>query len=354
MIFHLAMALKAHWSVLNVIHYVSVRSILALLSTLFFSLMGGNWFINKSKKLFRSQVREYTPERHQEKNNLPTMGGIFIVAIVVLNILLWTNLTNPQVWTMFICLLLFGFIGGWDDWLKIRYKRGLSAKLKFILQILAGIVVVLIWLSTAQSYWGISIPFFKDTWIYLGYLFIPWAVYMIVGFSNAVNLTDGLDGLAIGSLIPNFTTFAFICYVAGHAKIAAYLHIPFAATSEIAVIGTILVGASIGFLWYNAYPAQIFMGDVGSLSLGAALALMSLMAKQELLLLVAGGLFVFETVSVILQIFSYRVYKKKLFKMAPIHHHFELIGWPEAKITTRFGIVTFILCLLALITLKLR
>lgn len=179
-------------------------------------------------------------------------------------------------------------------------------------------------------------------------------MFVIVGCSNAVNLTDGLDGLAISSLLPNFATFALICYLAGHWGIAHYLQIPFAATAEIAIIGAILIGSSLGFLWYNTYPAQIFMGDVGSLALGAGLALMTIMAKQELLLPIAGGLFVFETISVMLQVLSVRLRGKRLFRMAPIHHHFELLGWPESRITTRFGIISLVLCLLALVTLKLR
>ena len=197
-------------------------------------------------------------------------------------------------------------------------------------------------------------PFFKNLNPDLGLLFIPWAMFILVSMSNAVNLTDGLDGLAIGSLLPNFALFSLIAYLAGHFLIAAYLNIPFAGSAEIAVMGTTLIGASLGFLWYNAYPAQIFMGDVGSLALGAGLALMALMAKQELLLPISGGLFVLETVSVVLQVFVYKRWKTRIFKMAPIHHHFELIGWPEAKITTRFGIISLILCLVALMTLKLR
>ena len=197
-------------------------------------------------------------------------------------------------------------------------------------------------------------PFFKHCRPALGLFFIPWAIFILVACSNAVNLTDGLDGLAIGSLLPNFAIFALICYLAGHWGLAHYLQIPFAGTAEIAIMGAILIGSSLGFLWYNAYPAQIFMGDVGSLALGAGLALMAIMAKQELLLPISGGLFMLETVSVIAQVLFVRFRGKRLFKMAPIHHHFELLGWPESRITTRFGIISLVLCLLALITLKLR
>lgn len=284
MLYHLSLFLKHHWSLFNVIHYVSFRAIAALLSTLFFSFFWGNWFIDKSKMLFRSQVREHTPERHKEKNNSPTMGGLFIVGIVVLNALLWCDLSKPHPWISILCLLGFGGIGAWDDWSKICTKQGIAASTKSMLQILVAMLVVISWLYTTHAEMSVSLPFFKNVAIPLGYLFVAWSVFIIVACSNAVNLTDGLDGLAIGSLMPNFATFALISYLAGHAKLAAYLHIPFAATAEMAIVGSILVGASLGFLWYNTYPAQIFMGDVGALSLGAILALMALMAKQIFLL----------------------------------------------------------------------
>jgi len=282
------------------------------------------------------------------------MGGIFIIATVVLNTLLWADLTQPQPWLLMLCLVSFGAIGGWDDWCKISRKKGVSARAKLLLQVGAALMILGLWLWTANAPTTLTIPFFKHFQIDLGILFIVWAAFVLVGASNAVNLTDGLDGLAIGSLIPNFVTFSLIAYAAGHWGIASYLHIPFAGTAEVAILGATLVGASLGFLWYNAYPAQIFMGDIGSLALGATLALMALMAKQELLLSLAGGLFVFETITVIMQVFYFKLTGKRIFKMAPIHHHFELLGWPESKITARFGIITIVLCLLALMTLKLR
>ena len=209
-----------------------------------------------------------------------------------------------------------------------------------------------LWLTGAST--TLCVPFLKGINPNLGILFVPWAVFIIVGCSNAVNLTDGLDGLAISSLIPNFATFSIICYLAGHVKLSSYLHIPFADSAEITVLGATLVGASLGFLWYNTYPAQIFMGDVGSLALGSALGFMALLAKQELLLAISGGLFVVETLSVIIQVWSFRYLGRRLFKMAPIHHHFELLGWQESKITVRFGIISLILCLITLMTLKMR
>ena len=354
MLYHLAHYLAHYWPVFNVIHYISVRAIGSLLSSLFLSFLFGNWFIGLSKTMFRSKVRPWTPERHKMKNDLPTMGGIFILMIVVLNSLLWCDLSKPQVWIFLLILTGFGAIGGWEDWKKISYGAGVAAHTKFVLQLLVALLAVSLWLWTTGMPTTITFPFFKNLHPNIGLWFIPWALFIIVGCSNAVNLTDGLDGLAIGSLMPNFVTFSLICYLAGHAKIAAYLQIPFAGTAEIAIIGMILVGASLGFLWYNTYPAQIFMGDVGSLALGAGLAMMALMAKQELLLAIAGGLFVLEKVSVILQVLSFKFCGKRIFKMAPIHHHFELLGWQESKITVRFGIISLILCLLAVITLKLR
>lgn len=364
MIYHLALILKKSYFCFNVFHYVSVRAIASLLSTLLCSFVFGNWFIAKSQIFFRSKARAYTPESHKQKDDLPTMGGIFILMVVIVNSLLWCDLSNPQVWIFLLSLVLFGALGAWDDWEKIRRSHlsaeerakmaGISARTKFNFQLAAALLVIVLWLWIGGGTTTISFPFFKSCNPDLGLLFVPWAVFVIVALSNAVNLTDGLDGLAVGSLIPNFATFGIIAYLAGNYNMAQYLHIPFAHTAELAIIGAILMGASIGFLWYNTYPAQIFMGDVGSLALGAGLGFMALMAKQELLLPIAGGLFVVETVTVILQVLSFKYRGKRIFKMAPIHHHFELLGWAESKITMRFAIISFILCLLALITLKMR
>lgn len=354
MIYHLSAYLQSYFSALNVVHYVSFRAIAALLSTLIFSFLFGDWFISKSKQFFRSRSREWTPENHKQKDNMPTMGGLFIIAIVAINMILWCNLADPRVWIFLVCISLFGAIGLWDDWRKIVSGRGISSSCKFVFQWLSAAIVTGLSLKYIALSTTVLIPFYKNIQPNLGWGFAIWAMFIMVAMSNAVNLTDGLDGLAIGSLIPNFALFALLAYISGHYMFALYLHIPFTASAEVAVIGAILVGASLGFLWYNTYPAQIFMGDVGSLALGAGLALMALMAKQELLLPIAGGLFVLETVSVMLQVFSVRYRGKRIFKMAPIHHHFELIGWQESKITVRFGIISLILCLLALITLKIR
>jgi phospho-N-acetylmuramoyl-pentapeptide-transferase len=354
MIYHLSHYLKLYWPFFNVLHYVSVRSVASLLTSLLISLLLGDAFIRLSQRFFRSKAREFTPESHKSKDSMPTMGGVFILAIILINALLWCDLTNPQVWIFLWCIVGFGMLGFWDDWNKIHAQKGISSRTKFVLQLLIALSVALALIFLTPFSTELVFPFFKHCMPDLGLFFVPWAVFVLVACSNAVNLTDGLDGLAIGSLLPNFATFALICYLAGHWGIAHYLQIPFAGTAEIAIIGAILIGSSLGFLWYNTYPAQIFMGDVGSLALGAGLALMTIMAKQELLLPIAGGLFVFETVSVMLQVLSVRLRGKRLFRMAPIHHHFELLGWPESRITTRFGIISLVLCLLALVTLKLR
>jgi len=354
MLYHISLYLTQYFSLFNVVHYVSFRAIAGLLSSLLFAIVFGKWFIESFSPFFKSKAREHTPENHRLKDDMPTMGGIFILITFFINVLLWCDLTNLQLWVFLFCLFGFGTIGFFDDWSKIKQSGGLSVKTKFFFQWLVAffVSVGLFWCKGFTTV--LSFPFFKNLHPDIGYFFIPWAMFIIVGCSNAVNLTDGLDGLAIGSLIPNFVTFALIAYLAGHFALSSYLVIPFAVSSEVAVFGAILVGASLGFLWYNAYPAQIFMGDVGSLALGAALALMALMAKQEFLLIIAGGLFVVEVLSVVLQVSSFRFLGKRFLKMAPIHHHFELLGWPESKITVRFGIISLILCLLALITLKLR
>ena len=354
MFYFLSYFLKDTLFFANVFHYISFRAIAAFLTALCISLLFGGRFIRTWAVFFKSKVREDTPAQHKAKDNMPTMGGIFIIITVIITCLLWCDLYQPKVWIFLLCLLGFGAIGFWDDWKKIRFAKGMPASFKFLAQWSVAACVVILWVYWAGAPTTITFPFFKYFNPDLGLLFIPWAMFILVSCSNAVNLTDGLDGLAIGSLLPNFALFSVISYLAGHVLFALYLHIPFTGSSELCVIGSALLGGSLGFLWYNAYPAQIFMGDVGSLALGASLALMALMAKQELLLVISGGLFVVETLSVMVQVFVYRRWKKRIFKMAPLHHHFELLGWPEAKITTRFGIISLVFCLIAALTLKLR
>jgi phospho-N-acetylmuramoyl-pentapeptide-transferase len=336
--------------------YVSFRAIAALLSSILFAFVFGSWFIRNiaSQDRFKSKPREWTPDSHLTKSDTPTMGGIFVLMVCILNSLLWNDLTNINVWLFLACLIGFGMIGFLDDFKKLRFGKGISARLKFGLQVLVGLVIMVSWTVFASPNTQLCLPFFKSIMPELGLLIIPWGVFLLVGTSNAVNLTDGLDGLAAGPLMANFATFSVIAYLAGHKFLAHYLHIPFAASSEVAILGTTLVGAMLGFLWYNTYPAQVFMGDVGSLALGAALAFMAIMARQEILLVIAGGIFVLEALSVIIQVFTFKLWGKRMFRMAPIHHHFELLGWKEIKITVRFWIISIILALITLLTLKVR
>lgn len=354
MIYSLAHHLQSHYSFFNLFHYVSVRTSGALLSALFFSFLLGNWFIKTSQRNFRAKARPWTPDSHQNKNDTPTMGGLFILMIFLLNTVLWNNLSNPNVWIFILCMVGFGTIGFFDDWFKIKKQKGIAAKTKFFLQCGLATTVATLWYFLAHPDTSLCVPFFKNFQPDLFWLIIPWSAFIIVATSNAVNLTDGLDGLAAGPLIFNFSTFALIAYLAGHHSFARYLYIPFAGSAELAIIGATLIGTLLGFLWYNTHPAQIFMGDVGSLALGAGLALMAIMARQELLLMISGGIFVLETVSVLMQVLSFKLTGKRIFRMAPIHHHFELMGWKETKITVRFWIISIILSVLALLTLKIR
>ena len=353
MFYHVSLFLKEYWSALNVVHYISFRTAAALLTSLCLMLVFGQQFIRLTAKKFGCKPRPFLG--HNVKENIPTIGGLLVLGVVWLTILLWGNLTSPVIWLLLLTLSLFGAIGFLDDWHKLFGKRdGILARSKFLLQISAAFVIVLVWFLWLHPDTSVWLPFFKHVHPDIGWIFAIWAVFIIVAASNAVNLTDGLDGLAANALTPTIITFSIICYVAGHSKIATYLAIPFAPSAELAVMGGALAGALFGFLWFNAYPAQMFLGDVGSLSLGAALAMMALISKQEFLLPIAGALFVIEVLSVLVQVFSFKWTGKRIFKMAPIHHHYELLGWPEAKITVRFGIICLVSCLIALMMLKIR
>jgi phospho-N-acetylmuramoyl-pentapeptide-transferase len=354
MIYYIAKTLQSKYTFFNIFHYVSVRATCSFLVSLFLVLVFGNYFINILSKNFCSKVRDWTPKRHQKKNNTPTMGGLFVIAISILNIILWCNLSKKIIWIFLLGIISFGSIGFLDDWLKIKNNNGVSASLKFLLQIICAHIVTLLWYFSSCKTTILCVPFFKNFMPDLSWFIIFWAAFVIVATSNAVNLTDGLDGLATGPLIFNFATFSIIAYLAGHKSFSSYLYIPFAHSGELAVVGATLVGALLGFLWYNTYPAQIFMGDVGSIAFGAGLALMALMSRQELLLIISGGLFLIETASVIIQVVSFKLRKKRIFLMAPIHHHFELKGWEESKITVRFWIVSIILSVITMLTLKIR
>jgi phospho-N-acetylmuramoyl-pentapeptide-transferase len=352
--YYLALYLQTWFSPLNVVHYVTMRMMASLITSLLLCIFFGSLYIRWAKRFCRSKARELTPENHRAKDDTPTMGGLMILGVAILSSLAWCNWYSCDVWILITTLVLFGAIGLWDDCSKIWYKKGITETSKFYAQCFSALLVGCGWLWLRNPTRELCIPFFKNFQPDLGLFLIPWIIFILVGSSNAVNLTDGLDGLAAGSLLLNVATFGGLAYAAGHFEIAHYLSIPFAGTSEIAIVATSLIGSLLGFLWYNAYPAELFMGDVGSLSLGAGLAMMAIMTRQELLLPVAGGLFVAETVSVMLQVWYYRRYKVRFFKMAPLHHHFELLGWHEAKVTTRFIIITLILCLISVMTLKLR
>lgn len=354
MIYYLGKLLEGQHSFFNVFHYVSVRAIGAFLTSIALSFLLGNWFIKTCQRFFSGKVRDWTPENHQKKNNTPTMGGLFILTVFLSTCLLWAKTSNKLVWIFLLGVVCFGVIGFVDDWLKIKKRKGLSARKKFLLQIGCASLIVGLWYSLAKPQTTLCVPFFKNLHPDLGWFLVPWAILIIVGTSNAVNLTDGLDGLATGPLIFNFAAYALIAYLAGNMAFAHYLYIPFVKSSELVILASAFVGSLLGFLWYNTYPAQIFMGDVGSLALGAGLSMMALMTRQELLLPLCSGIFLIETISVIVQVISFKLFGKRVFRMAPLHHHFELKGWEEIKITVRFWIIAIILSVLTLLTLKIR
>lgn len=360
----------------RVFGYSTFRTAFASLTALFLCVVLGPWLIAKLREFQIGQyIREEGPKSHMKKAGTPTMGGILIIISVVVPTLLWANLANPYVWIALFGMISFGVIGFWDDYAKIRRKRnlGLKVKEKFLLQIVAALVVgfILLTLHAHKAYsTSINVPFFKSwkpdllierftgawyTYPLAFVFFYAFMVLVIVGASDAVNLTDGLDGLAIGLMIIASGAMTVLTYVTGHARFAEYLDLArLPGASELTIFCGSIVGASLGFLWYNAHPADIFMGDVGSLALGGALGVVAVLIKQEILLLFIGGVYVIEALSVILQVGSYKLRKKRIFKMAPIHHHFEALGWQESKIIIRFWIAGLVMALFALTTLKLR
>lgn len=343
-----------------VFSYISFRSIMALFTAMSITLAFSPFLIKKLQQLkFGQEVRQDGPESHYNKKGTPTMGGIIILLAISLSSLLWVNLTNTYVWVVLFVLLGFGLVGFIDDYWKIKYhnSKGMSAKMKYaslsIISLVCAIFLYCIGKDTPAT--QLVVPFFKNVMPNLGILFIILSYFVIIGTSNAVNLTDGLDGLAIVPIVMVSAALGLIAWLTSHINFAQYLYIPFIPdASELVIICASIVGAGIGFLWFNTYPAQVFMGDVGSLSLGGVIGVIAVLIRQELLLIILGGVFVFEALSVILQVGSYRLRKKRIFKMAPIHHHFELKGWPETRVIVRFWIVTFMLVLLGLLTLKLR
>jgi phospho-N-acetylmuramoyl-pentapeptide-transferase len=360
MLYHLLYPLHQTYTVFNVFRYVTFRTAGAILTALLISLFLGPVLIRKLREQQIGQrIRDDGPESHLKKAGTPTMGGLLILASIFLSTLLWANLTNRFVWMALFCAAWMGALGFVDDYLKVvgKSSKGLSVRTKLIWQSIPGLLIgVVLYFAPVDVFTTkLAIPFFKRWVPDLGLAYILFVALVIVGSSNAVNLTDGLDGLAIGPILMAAAAYTVLAYVAGHAAIARYLQVIFVkGSSELTILGGAIVGASLGFLWYNAYPAQVFMGDTGSLGLGAALATMAILVKNELLLLIVGGVFVAEAISVILQVFSYRATGRRVFRMAPIHHHYELNGMAEPKIIVRFWIISFILALLSLTTLKLR
>ena len=358
MFYHLLYPLHTLYSVFNVFRYITFRTIYAILTALLISFVVGPWLIEKLRTFQIQQViRKDVPARHLVKNGTPTMGGSLILAAVVIPTLFWSDLTSGYIWMVLLTTLGFGVLGFLDDYKKIRDKNGIGirARVKFPIQMAMGLVASLILFSTIDHDSRLIFPFFKKITPDLGNWYILFSALVIVGSANAVNLTDGLDGLAIGPYLIASATFMLFCYLVGNFRFAAYLQIPFVrGSAELTILCGALVGSSLGFLWYNTYPAQVFMGDVGSLALGAALGTIAVVTKQEFLLVIVGGIFVMEVLSVMIQVISYRLRGKRVFRMAPIHHHFELKGWAEPKIIVRFWIIGIILGLVAISTLKLR
>lgn len=347
---------------LALFQYITFRTAAATLTAMLITLLSGGWMIRKLREFqIGQQIREEGPASHQTKAGTPTMGGLLILAGVLIPTLLWANLTNVFVLLLLFVTISFGLIGFLDDYSKVKKRRslGLTAKQKMGLQILAAAIVggVLLYLAKTTNYYDtkLNFPFIKQWQPDLGYFYIFLVILVIVGASNAVNLTDGLDGLAIGSVLIASAAYTALAYISGHYVFSAYLRIAFLKhAGEITVFGGALVGSSIGFLWYNSYPAEVFMGDVGSLALGGAIGTIAVLIKQEFLLTIVGGLFVMEALSVIIQVGYFKLTKKRIFLMAPLHHHFELKGWREPKVIIRFWILAFLFMLLSLTTLKLR
>ncbi|WYD80601.1 MAG: phospho-N-acetylmuramoyl-pentapeptide-transferase [Candidatus Electrothrix gigas] len=359
MLYHLLYPLHVYFSAFNVFRYLTFRSIGAAVTAFLILFLAGPIFIGwLQKKQIGQVVRDDGPESHFSKKGVPTMGGLLILIAITGSTLLWADLSNSLVWVCLLLTLFYGLIGSVDDWKKVAKSntKGLSARGKLILQVM-GACTVGLFLHFHPGYDGtLSLPFFKGVQPDLGWWYIPFAVAVIVGSSNAVNLTDGLDGLASGTVMITAVVYFIFAYIAGNVLIAGYLQIPYVlGAGEVGVFCCTVVGACLGFLWFNSYPAQIFMGDVGSLALGGALGTVAIIIKQEFLLAIVGGIFVMEALSVIMQVGYFKMSGgKRIFLMAPFHHHFEKKGWAEPRVVVRFWIISIILGLMALATLKLR
>ncbi len=360
MLYHLLYPLHETYPVFNVFRYITFRTVVAALTALLISLVIGPFLIERLREFkVGERIRELGPQNHHKKSGTPTMGGLLILISLSVSTLLWADLTNKFVWLVLLATMGFGLIGFFDDVIKLLRPRseGLRPRIKFGLQLLLGFVIGLILILNPSDAITtlLPLPFFKRAMPDLGWFYLPLVMLVVVGTSNAVNLTDGLDGLAIGPVMIASLVYAVIVYATGNVKFANYLQILYVkGAGELTLFCFAMVGASLGFLWFNTYPATVFMGDIGSLALGGALGTVAVISKHELLLILVGGIFVIEALSVILQVASFKLFGKRVFKMAPIHHHYELKGWAEPKIIVRFWIVSIILALMALGTLKLR
>jgi phospho-N-acetylmuramoyl-pentapeptide-transferase len=358
MLYSLLYPLHESFSVFNVFKYITFRSFGAMMTAMILSLMLGAPFIRWLRaKAIGQSIRELGPESHYSKKGTPTMGGGLILGSILLSTLLWSDLKNHYIWISLFVLIGTGLIGWIDDYKKVVMKnsKGLSAKQKLVSQTLVALIASVLLYQFRDSPPVLKFPFFKDLSLDLGLFYIPFSTLVIVGASNAVNLTDGLDGLAVGPTITTSITFAILAYCAGNFVIAEYLQIPFVSgAGELSIFLASTGAACLGFLWFNAYPAEVFMGDVGALALGGALGVAAVITKNELLLVICGGIFVLEAVSVMMQVASFKLTGKRIFKMAPLHHHFEKKGWHESKVTVRFWIISIMLALATLATLKLR
>jgi phospho-N-acetylmuramoyl-pentapeptide-transferase len=357
MLYHLLYPLAGTIGAFNVFRYITFRTAAATLTALFLAFLLGPPLIRALGRLRVGQpIREIGPS-HQEKEGTPTMGGLLILLSLIVSVLLWANLESRAVWIVLGLTTGYGLLGFLDDYRKVKRRNsaGIRARSKLFWQFLLAFGVALLIYTDPNFDGELAVPFFKDFTPHLGWVYVPLAALVIVAASNAVNLTDGLDGLAIGPVMIAAGTFLVLAYAAGHSVIADYLAIKYVAGSgQLAIFCGALVGGGLGFLWFNTYPAQLFMGDVGSLALGGALGAIAIVIRQEILLAVVGGIFVVETLSVMIQVISFKLTGKRVFRMAPIHHHFEQIGWAEQKIVVRFWIVAIILALVALSSLKLR
>ena len=359
MMLYLADYLQQFHDGFRVFHYITLRAVLAAITALMISFIVGPFMIRRLSRYKIGQVvRDDGPQSHLSKAGTPTMGGALILVAVAITTLLWGRLDNHYVWVVLLTTLSFGVVGWVDDYRKLVLQdpKGLASRYKYFWQSVIGLAAAGYLFYTAQPVeTQLVVPFFKNVSPQMGWLFIPLAYFVIVGSSNAVNLTDGLDGLAVMPTVLVCAALGLFAYLTGHIQFAKYLSIPYlAGVGEVTIFCTALAGAGLGFLWFNAYPAMVFMGDVGALAIGAALGVVAVVVRQELVLLIMGGVFVMETVSVILQVASYKLTGKRIFKMAPLHHHFELKGWPEPRVIVRFWIITVILVLIGLATLKIR